>query len=133
MSVERPPHVAAHRFEALDALRGVCALLVALYHFDAPGVVSTSRLIGNSYLFVDYFFVLSGFVIAFSYGNRLASGEISTARFMALRAGRIYPLHLAMIGAYFALELMLWMGSDWLYCARRSLAHTAKLEVPSGC
>lgn len=107
VSVEALPTPAAQRFRSLDALRGICALMVAALHFGARGYVSGSKLVEHSYLFVDYFFVLSGFVIAFSYGDRIADKRISVGRFMGLRMGRIYPLHLAMMAAYFIVELIL--------------------------
>ncbi len=104
----------AERFEVLDALRGICALLVALYHFQANGLIAQSLLVQNGWLFVDYFFVLSGFVIAHSYGTRLAEDAVSIGRFMALRIGRIYPLHIAILLAFVALELVLVLAGDLL-------------------
>ncbi|WP_454616650.1 hypothetical protein [Bradyrhizobium cenepequi] len=47
----------------------------------------------KAYLFVDFFFVLTGFVIASNYRSRLADG-FSAGRFLVLRLGRIYPLHI---------------------------------------
>jgi len=61
------------RYVALDSLRGISALMVALYHC-AIAPMSHLPILKNSYLFVDFFFVLSGFVIATSYGDRLSSG-----------------------------------------------------------
>ncbi len=60
----------ANRFEALDGWRGICACLVVLFHFHGYSPLNTSGLIRNSYLFVDFFFVLSGFVIACNYSTR---------------------------------------------------------------
>ena len=60
------------RFTALDGWRGICALLVALYHFHATSHVEQLGLVRNAYLFVDFFFVLSGFVITYAYADRLA-------------------------------------------------------------
>lgn len=84
------------RFMALDSLRGVCAILVALFHFQTIGRIHNSALVLHSYMFVDFFFVLSGFVISASYGARLEH-EFSIRKFLLLRLGRIYPLHAAMI------------------------------------
>lgn len=53
----------------------------------------------NAYLFVDFFFVLSGFVIASTYQERIAGG-FSVWRFMLLRLGRLYPLHIAVLVAF---------------------------------
>ncbi len=93
------------RFSALDSLRGIAALGVALFHIQAVAGPSTLPVFRNGNLFVDFFFVLSGFVIAASYGERLAGG-FGMTRYMALRLGRVWPLHLFMVGAYLALELI---------------------------
>ena len=107
VTIEAPTRQAAERFENLDAIRGICALFVALFHFPANGLLASNALVRNAYLFVDYFFVLSGFVIAFSYGDRLCAGEISLGRFIGLRLGRIYPLHLAVLAVFVLLQLLL--------------------------
>ena len=93
-----------HLYVALDSLRGVCACMIVLLHFPTFGAISSSAFVTNAFLFVDFFFVLSGFVIAASYGDRLAKG-FSIARFMALRLGRIYPLHLFMLLVFLAFEV----------------------------
>ena len=93
------------RFVALDSLRGIAALGVAMFHLQAVSGPSTLPLFRSANLFVDFFFVLSGFVIAASYGERLTGG-FGMARYMALRVGRVWPLHLFMVGAYLALELV---------------------------
>ena len=105
---------AAHRFTALDSLRGIAALGVLLHHLPATNGLAVLPLAGAGSLFVDLFFVLSGFVIAASYGERLADG-FSVRRFALLRLGRVVPLHLFMVAAYLALELAAWMfGSGGL-------------------
>ncbi|WP_256469346.1 acyltransferase [Bradyrhizobium sp. 141] len=81
------------RYHALDSWRGICACMVALFHFDVISHLSFLPLTRNAYLFVDFFFVLSGFVIASNYRSRLAEG-FGASRFLVLRLGRIYPLHL---------------------------------------
>lgn len=60
--------------------------------------------IQHSYLFVDYFFVLSGFVIAHAYAGRLKTAR-DGARFMVRRLGRVWPLHGLMLAAFVGLEL----------------------------
>lgn len=97
--------IAGERFQVLDSWRGICALLVALFHFPTASAISQSSFIGSSYLFVDFFFVLSGFVIASSYGNRLSQPE-EVARFALVRFGRIYPLHVLMLAAFAGFELL---------------------------
>jgi len=94
------------RFDALDGWRGIAACLVAACHLR-PSVnshLTEMALIENSYLFVDFFFVLSGFVIAANYEKRLAEG-FSGWRFALLRLGRLYPLHLSVLLAFILLRL----------------------------
>lgn len=97
------------RYRALDALRGICALLVCLFHFRAAGPLGWSPFVRGSWLFVDFFFVLSGFVIAATYRDRLIAGDdrrgFVIRGFVIRRLGRIYPLHLAVLLAYVAVEL----------------------------
>ncbi|TIT90641.1 MAG: acyltransferase, partial [Mesorhizobium sp.] len=47
--------VAGERFLVLDSWRGICALLVALFHFPTTSTISQSAFVGGSYLFVDFF------------------------------------------------------------------------------
>jgi peptidoglycan/LPS O-acetylase OafA/YrhL len=70
--------------------------MVALFHLRVQSHVSELGLVRNAYLFVDFFFVLSGFVIAAGYSERLAGG-FGFWRFILLRFGRVYPLHLAVL------------------------------------
>jgi len=60
-------------FVPLESLRGVAALIVVVYHAVWLNPVTNSRFFMNGALMVDFFFVLSGFVIFHSYGDRLSS------------------------------------------------------------
>ena len=91
------------RFTALDSWRGIAACMVALMHVSAYSHIEQFALVRNAYLFVDFFFVLSGFVIASTYQERIAGG-FSVGRFMLLRLGRLYPLHLAVLAAFWAYD-----------------------------
>ncbi|WP_269714852.1 acyltransferase family protein [Caulobacter sp. NIBR2454] len=82
----------AKRYETLDGIRGIAALSVALGHIRWPSVISHSPPFVNTSLWVDFFFVLSGFVISLNYYDKIAGGY-STLRFMAKRFARLYPLH----------------------------------------
>jgi peptidoglycan/LPS O-acetylase OafA/YrhL len=74
-------------------------------HFDAYSHFHTLSFVWNSYLFVDFFFVLSGFVISANYQERLMRG-FGVGRFMLLRFGRLYPLHLFMLACLIGFELI---------------------------
>ncbi len=112
----------SHRFIALDSLRGVAALAIAYHHLGGEGVLLGGAFHARLAIAVDFFFVLSGFVIFASYHERLAQG-FSAARFMLLRIGRLWPLHAAILLAFVALEfvpLALGDGSS-AFTGRRSL------------
>lgn len=91
---------ARHEFQTLNALRGVAALTILLWHF-AP---LNARGLGDhwsAYLAVDLFFLLSGTVIAHVYEAKLRAGW-SVARFLIARIIRLWPLYLlgTAIGAF---------------------------------
>src|SRR3954470_16211421 len=109
-----------NRFEALDGWRGVCACLVVLFHFHGYSPLHSMGLVRNSYLFVDFFFVLSGFVIAWNYANRLDTWG-GVKRFLLLRLGRVYPLHVFMLLCFVAWEtLRLAMHSEGTFTGPNS-------------
>jgi peptidoglycan/LPS O-acetylase OafA/YrhL len=96
---------------ALTGVRGVAAFLVAVYHYFLPLMPHGSvlhRLFGRGYLYVDLFFILSGYVMALTYGSMFST----RIRWKALRSffwkrlARVYPLYLcvtaAIAGGYFA-------------------------------
>jgi peptidoglycan/LPS O-acetylase OafA/YrhL len=93
------------RFVVLDSWRGIAACLVALFHLDAYSHLYGVPFLRNSWLFVDFFFVLSGFVIAANYQQRLLDG-FGVGRFLFLRLGRLYPLHFAMLVLFISWELL---------------------------
>ena len=77
--------------------------MVALHHFRTAGPLDGLALVRQAWLFVDFFFLLSGFVIAANYRDRLAEVH-GVSSFMLLRIGRLYPLHLATLSAFVAAE-----------------------------
>lgn len=85
--------VKPHRtYETLNAVRGTAALSVAIFHtHDSfwPQAASSGTLA------VDIFFMLSGFVLAGAYGDRLASENLTAGRFFWKRLTRFYPLYFA--------------------------------------
>lgn len=82
-------------YELLDGLRGVVALLVLFYHifeglsFAAGGTLIT--VINHGYLAVDFFFILSGFVISYAYDDRWGK-TMTTGNFFKRRLIRLHPM-----------------------------------------
>jgi peptidoglycan/LPS O-acetylase OafA/YrhL len=97
-------------FLALDALRGIAASLVAIGHLGWTTTISTTPLVHNAYLMVDFFFVLSGFVIALNYSGRISDAR-QLGRFVWLRFWRLYPLHLVMLLVFVGIEGMKWFAA----------------------
>ncbi|SEH17956.1 Peptidoglycan/LPS O-acetylase OafA/YrhL, contains acyltransferase and SGNH-hydrolase domains [Sphingopyxis sp. YR583] len=88
----------------LTGLRGFAALAVLLYHirggmtgFLPDRVISV---LAQGYLAVDLFFVLSGFVLWWTYGGEFRDrGMRAAPQFIVRRFARIFPLHLAILSA----------------------------------
>ncbi len=92
------------KFDTLDALRGFAAIAVVVYHFHiiwAPtgwGAISWA-----GYLAVDFFLVLSGFILSHSY--LFNKREISVTEFVSHRVSRLYPLHFFTLFIYIFVSL----------------------------
>lgn len=98
--------VRREKLPQLDALRGICALMVALNHAEFQSPFRSLSLIRNGALFVDFFFVLSGFIIAYNYQNLSTVPQLG--RFMGLRLARVYPLHFVMLIGFLLYECFQW-------------------------
>ena len=117
------------RFVVLDSWRGVAACLVALFHLDACSHFYDLPFLRNSWLFVDFFFVLSGFVIAANYQQRLLDG-FGVGKFLVLRLGRLYPLHFTMLALFVAVELLKALRRAVVPAAVWSLNPVAPFSTP---
>jgi len=106
----------------LDALRGVAAVAVMIYHLQHAAVM------GHGYLAVDFFFILSGFVIAKAYERKLLS-TMGFGQFAIVRIARLYPLLITatLVAAAYMLMTSLRRGDDlhWL-----ALLPAALLALP---
>ena len=95
------------RYEILDGLRGVAAMLVVAYHlFETYYHGGPDQPINHGYLAVDFFFVLSGFVIGYAYDDRW--DKMSTWAFFKRRLIRLHPM--VIFGTLFG-ALMFYFGS----------------------
>src|ERR1700728_4824388 len=91
ISVDRTSSGKEH-FEVLDGLRGTAAFLIVLFHvFNYPfGFRPPLHLMHHAYLAVDFFFGLSGFVVAYAYDDRWT--RMTMLQFFRIRLIRLHPL-----------------------------------------
>lgn len=84
-------------FSTLTPLRGIAALLTVVFHVSlmVGPLVNHTQVLSRMYLMVDFFFVLSGFIMCHVYGD-LFSGKVTMPafkKFTIARFARVYPLH----------------------------------------
>ncbi|MCF0173324.1 MAG: acyltransferase [Bacteroidales bacterium] len=84
------------RYEILDGLRGVAAMMVVAFHlFETYNGRIGTQIINHGHLAVDFFFVLSGFVIGYAYDDRWAGNKLTTWGFFKRRLVRLHPMLIA--------------------------------------
>ena len=94
---------ALSRGGTLDILRFVAALFIVIYHVAERAPVSLFALhpaLSRGYLATDFFLMLSGFVLARTYGPRVLTQNVGTAEFLKRRMLRIWPPHLVMLALF---------------------------------
>ena len=110
-------HTYPQELKPLTSLRFIAAFWVLLYHFkDHLGLgMGQFGLVADGYLGVDLFFTLSGFILAHVYLTSLEGGRFGYGGFLKNRIARVYPMHLAALGAMlvlFAGAAMLGVGES---------------------
>jgi peptidoglycan/LPS O-acetylase OafA/YrhL len=124
------------RLAPIDGLRGLAALGVAvLSHYQHFGgdkaaypfanVLAMRWMYNNAWLFVDFFFLLSGVVLTYRYLEPIGSGAIDGRRFFDLRLSRLYPLHVATLCICAAIQwtLLVRHHAPVLYGGNNDLYH----------
>ena len=97
-------------YPILDGLRGVAAMVVVWYHvFEGYATSHLDQIINHGYLAVDFFFLLSGFVIAYAYDDRWH--RMTLREFFKRRAIRLHPM--VLFGALLGGALFYTQGCDW--------------------
>ena len=100
------------RYEVLDGLRGVAAIIVVLYHlFECYPSNLLTVYVSHGYLAVDFFFALSGFVMGYAYDDRW--NRMSIADFAKRRIIRLHPM--VVFGAVVGVCFFYYTGGIDLY------------------
>ena len=104
--------VSRPQIDALTGVRGIAAWWVVLYHIRAgiawalPAPVVA--VFAKGYVAVDLFFVLSGFVLWLTWGQRFAAdGRAAIVPFLRKRIARVWPLHAVVLAATVAFALVI--------------------------
>lgn len=105
------------RLASLEGWRGVMAILAVLYHAPVLDHLRPLGFFRNTFVGLEFFFVLSGFVICRAYAERVGTRE-ELACFVIRRFGRLWPLHAFVLGVLVLMELA-------------KLAIVAGLDVPA--
>ncbi len=96
-------------YDLLDGLRGVAALMVIFYHvFEGFATSPIDQRFNHGYLAVDFFFILSGFVIGFAYDDRWKTKK--TKDIVKRRLIRLHPL--VILGAVFGVIAFCLQGCE---------------------
>ena len=102
------PPAAPVRYVAIDGLRFLAAMGVVAHHYVVlSGDASLDSLLSKNYLFVDFFFAISGFVIFHTYADKMTSLS-AYVDFLKNRIARVYPLHLLTLVLFALLSVTLW-------------------------
>lgn len=122
---------------ALTGLRYLAAAWVVLFHYThftaVPGIEAIPVL-GQGYLGVDFFFVLSGFILTHVYLPQIQRGAFNYWSFLVKRFARIYPMHLVTLAVFLLLAVLaqrgllradVWLGADALEPEQRNAAMRA--------
>ncbi len=92
-----------YRFHVLDSFRGLAAIFVVMFHLHFSNSITELAFFRGSHLFVDFFFVLSGFVLAHRYGF---DKQLKFKDFFIDRSFRIFPLHVFILALFIGFEVL---------------------------
>jgi len=90
---------------ALTGLRTLLALSIVFFHFTPPHMAALSPIIDNGYIFVGFFFLMSGYILYYNYADR---PKLNKREFWLARFSRLYPVYLLALAISFQM-----LHSEW--------------------
>ena len=94
---------------ALTGLRTLLAINIMFFHFTPPHPNFLSPLLNNAYVFVGFFFLISGFVLAYNYADRPV---LSKRKFYVARFSRVYPVYFLVLLLSIPFLLIEWQAQS---------------------
>ena len=114
---------ADNRNQAIDGLRGIVALIIALFHFETYAPLFQEPIFETGYLGVEFFFVLSGFLLIKGYEAK----DFSVKQKFKKKVLHLYPSYLISILALIMLYACLWFQGDVYAWANSNFEHVTGL------
>ncbi len=90
-----PAYTRKPQLPALTGIRTLLAIFIILFHFTPPHLGLLYPIIDSAYIFVGFFFLLSGFVLTYNYGDRALT--LNKRDFWIARFSRLYPIYLLVL------------------------------------
>jgi len=90
---------------ALTGLRTLLALSIVFFHFTPPHMSLLYPIIDNGFIFVGFFFLMSGFILTYNYADR---PELDKREFWTARFSRLYPVYLLALGVSYQMLFSEW-------------------------
>lgn len=112
-NLQQKPHESQTKIQELESIRGLAALLVVILHSSAWNAsFYDCGIIRNGYLMVELFFVLSGYVIYYSYSTKITNSK-QLLHFQFLRFGRLYPVHILFLSVFLFFVLAKYIANKY--------------------
>lgn len=108
--------------KTINSFRFILILMIVMSHSALPTSLPFRYYLGK--YAVVMFFIISGFVLSLSYGERLAKEEVSNKRFFLTRISKFYPLHLLILLIIIPLDYRLGNLGPWY----QTMAHALLLQ-----
>jgi peptidoglycan/LPS O-acetylase OafA/YrhL len=94
-TVVAPARVRKPPLPALTGIRTLLAIFIILFHFTPPHLGLLYPIIDNAYVFVGFFFLISGFILTYNYADRATT--LSKRDFWVARFSRLYPIYILVL------------------------------------